>query len=394
MAYTEDLSFLFFSPTRVVYGVDSSNDVAVELRNLGCTKAVVVTDRFLSEETGLVKKIEKSLGPLCVGVFADVPSDSGLHVVNQGYRFAESRGAEGVVSVGGGSVIDTAKGIAILLKEGGALEDYTGFQVLTRKVVPHVCLPTTAGTGSEVTYIAVIKDHDKKQKLLFGDHHIIPDVAILDPVLTLGLPPLMTAATGMDALSHAVEAITSSQREPFADALGLHAIRMIRDWLPLAVRNGTDLNARGQMLIAACLAGAAFSNAQVGMVHAIAHTLGGRHGVHHGTANAVAMPYVMRFNNTDVADEQAVIAEALGVDTRGMSLQQAGLAAADAVARLNVELGLPTTLEDVGVPEDDLEMCAQVAISDGAIVYNGRPVFDPAEILFVLRKAWTGDHSA
>ena len=394
MAYTEDLSFLFFSPTRVVYGVDSSNDVAVELRNLGCTKAVIVTDRFLSEETGLVKKIEKSLGTLCVGVFADVPSDSGLHVVNQGYQFAESRGAEGVVSVGGGSVIDTAKGIAILLKEGGALEDYTGFQVLTRKVVPHVCLPTTAGTGSEVTYIAVIKDHDKKQKLLFGDHHIIPDVAILDPVLTLGLPPLMTAATGMDALSHAVEAITSSQREPFADALGLHAIRMIRDWLPLAVRNGTDLNARGQMLIAACLAGAAFSNAQVGMVHAIAHTLGGRHGVHHGTANAVAMPYVMRFNNTDVADEQAVIAEALGVDTRGMSLQQAGLAAADAVARLNVELGLPTTLEDVGVPEDDLEMCAQVAISDGAIVYNGRPVFDPAEILFVLRKAWTGDHSA
>ena len=394
MAYTEDLSFLFFSPTRVVYGVDSSNDVAVELRNLGCTKAVIVTDRFLSEETGLVKKIEKSLGTLCVGVFADVPSDSGLHVVNQGYQFAESRGAEGVVSVGGGSVIDTAKGIAILLKEGGTLQDYTGFQVLTRKVVPHVCLPTTAGTGSEVTYIAVIKDHDKKQKLLFGDHHIIPDVAILDPVLTLGLPPFMTAATGMDALSHAVEAITSSQREPFADALGLHAIRMIRDSLPLAVRNGTDLNARGQMLIAACLAGAAFSNAQVGMVHAIAHTLGGRHGVHHGTANAVAMPYVMRFNNTDVADEQAVIADALGVDTRGMSLEKAGLAAADAVARLNVELGLPTTLKAVGVPEDDLETCAQVAISDGAIVYNGRPVFDPAEILFVLRKAWTGDHSA
>jgi alcohol dehydrogenase class IV len=164
-----------------------------------------------------------------------------------------------------------------------------------------VCLPTTAGTGSEITYIAVIKDHDKKQKLLFGDHHIIPDVAILDPVLTLGLPPFMTAATGMDALSHAIEAITSSQREPFADAFGLHAIRMIKDWLPLAVSNGADVNARGQMLIAACLAGAAFSNAQVGMVHAIAHTLGARHGVHHGTANAVVMPYVMRFNNADVA---------------------------------------------------------------------------------------------
>jgi aldehyde dehydrogenase (NAD+) len=394
MAYTEDLSFLFYSPTRVVYGVNSANDVAVELRNLGCAKALVVTDRFLMETTDLVKKIEKSLGDMCVGVFADVPSDSGVHAVNQGYQFAKSRGAEGVVSVGGGSVIDTAKGIAILLREGGELRDYLGFQILTREVVPHVCLPTTAGTGSEVTYIAVIKDHDKKQKLLFGDHHIIPDVAILDPLLTLGLPPFMTAATGMDALSHAIEAITSSQREPIADALGLHAIRLIEKWLPLAVENGADVTARGHMLIAATLAGAAFGNAQVGLSHAIAHTVGARHGVHHGVANAVALPYVMRFNNSDVAEEQAVIAEALAIDTRGLSVEQAGLAAADAVARLTVALGLPTTLEEAGVPEADLEQCAQVVVSDGAIVYNGKPVFDPAEVLPVLRKAWAGDHSA
>jgi alcohol dehydrogenase len=394
MAYNaEDLSFLFFSPTRIVYGVGSAGDVAVELRNLGCSKAVIVSDRFLYDRTGLVKKIERSLGSMCVGVFADVPSDSGLHVVNQGYELARSWGAEGVVSVGGGSVIDTAKGIAILLKEGGKLEDYQGFQMLTRKVVPHVCLPTSAGTGSEVTYVAVVKDHQKKQKLLFGDHHIIPDVAILDPLLTLGLPSALTAATGMDALSHAVEAITSSQREPIADALGLHAIRLISEWLPLAVKNGADVNARGHMLVAATMAGVAFGNAQVGLVHAIAHTVGARHGVHHGLANAVAMPYVMRFNNTDVAEEQAVIAEALGVDTRNMTVEQAGLAAADAVARLNAELGLPATLKAVGVPEDDLEVCAQVALSDGAIIYNGKPVFDPAEILPVLRKAWAGDQT-
>jgi alcohol dehydrogenase class IV len=390
----EDLSFLFFCPTRIVYGVRSAGDVAMELRNLGCDKAVLVTDRFLYESTDLVKNVEKKLGDLCVGVFADVPSDSGVHIVNQGYEFASSRGAQGVVSVGGGSVIDTAKGIALLLREGGELQDYQGFQMLTRKVAPHVCLPTTAGTGSEVTYIAVIKDHDKKQKLLFGDHHLIPDVAILDPLLTLGLPPHLTAATGMDALSHAVEAITSSQREPIADALGLHAIRLIGKWLHLAVKNGADVNARGHMLVAATMAGAAFGNAQVGLVHAIAHTVGARHGVHHGLANAVAMPYVMRFNNSDVAEEQATIAEALGVDTRNMSVEQAGLAAADAVARLNAELGLPATLREAGVPEDDLEACAQVALSDGAIIYNGRPVFDPAEVLAVLRKAWAGDQTA
>jgi alcohol dehydrogenase class IV len=391
MPYSEDLSFLFYSPTRVVFGANSSNDVGVELQNLGCSKAVIVTDRFMYEKTGIVTKLEKTLGSKCVGVFCDVPSDSGVHVVNNGYEYAKSRGAEGVVSIGGGSVIDTAKGIAILLKEGGSLLDYQGFQILTRKVVPHVCIPTTAGTGSEITYAAVIKDHEKKQKLLFGDHHIIPDVAILDPVLTIDLPPVMTAGTGMDALSHAVEAVTSAQREPIADALGLHAIRLVKKWLPIAVKNGKDLNARGQMLIAATLGGAAFSNAQVGMIHAIAHTVGARHGIHHGTANAVAMPYVMRYNNSDIAEENASVAEALGVDTRGMTVEAAGLAAADAILALNREVGMPTTLREAGVPESDLEACAQVAIADGAIVYNGKPVFDPAEILSVLRKAWSGD---
>ncbi len=390
MAYTEDLSFLFFCPTRIVYGVGAAADVAVELGNLGCTRAVVVTDRYLLENTDFATKAEKTLGPMCAGIFADVPPDSGVHVVDQAYEFARDRGAEGVVSIGGGSVMDTGKGIALLLQEGGGLLDYQGFQMLTRKVAPHVCLPTTAGTGSEVTYIAVVKDHAKKRKLLFGDHQLIPDVAILDPLLTLGLPPDMTAATGMDALSHAVEAITSSQREPLSDALGLHAIRLIKKWLPLAVKDGADVKARGHMLVAATLAGAAFGNAQVGLVHAIAHTVGARHGVHHGLANAVAMPYVMRFNNSDVAEEQATIAAALGLDVRGLTVEQAGLAAADAVTEFTREVGLPRTLREVGVPEDDLEMCAQVALSDGAIIYNGKPVFEVEEVLPVLRKAWAG----
>ena len=394
MGYDEDLSFLFFAPTRLVYGSGTAREAGVELANLGCSRAVIVTDRHLSEKTNLVGRVQKALGAACVGVFADVPADSGLHVVDQGYVYARSLGAEAVVSVGGGSVIDTAKGIALLLKEGGKLEDYQGFQMLTRKVAPHLCLPTTAGTGSEVTYMAVIKDHENHRKLLFGDHHIIPDVAILDPELTVGLPPALTAATGMDALSHAVEAITSSQREPLSDALGLHAIRLVVRWLPAAVEDGADITPRGQMLIAATLAGMAFGNAQVGLVHAIAHTVGARHGVHHGLANAIAMPYVMRFNNSDVAEQQAMIAEALGVVTAGLTENEAGLAAADAIAALNVRLGLPTTLRDVGVPEDDLEECAQVALGDGAIVYNGRPVFEPEEILPVLRKAWSGDQSA
>ena len=247
-----------------------------------------------------------------------MPSDSGVHAVNAGAEAGRACGADAIVSVGGGTVIDTAKGIAILLTEGGSLMDYQGFQVLSRRQTPHVAVPTTAGTGSEITYVAVIKDHDNHHKLLFADHHIIPDVAILDPALTVGLPPRLTAATGLDAFSHGLEALTSAQRQPVADALGLHAIRLVHRFLPRAVRAGTDIVARGQMLAAATLGGAAFSNAQVGMVHAIAHVLGGRHGVHHGVANAVLLPHVMRHNNPAVADRHRAVAEAMGLDVRAL----------------------------------------------------------------------------
>lgn len=362
----------------------------MELRRLGCSRAVIVTDLFLHNEIELTKKIEKSLGSKCVGVFDEVPSDSGVHTVHAGTQFASSRGADSLISVGGGSVIDTAKGMSILLKEGGSLLDYQGFQVLTRPQTPHISIPTTAGSGSEVTYAAVIKDHEKRQKLLFADHHLLPHVAILDPVLTVGLPPFLTAGTGMDALSHGVEAVTSAQRTPISDALGLHAIRLIRRWLPEAVKNGGDLSARGEMLIAATMAGMAFSNAQVGLTHAIAHVVGARHDIHHGVLNAIAMPYVIRHNNDWVADRHAAIADALGVDICGMSEQAAGLKAAEAILGLNQKMGLPTRLQDIAIPESDLEICAEMAMADGSIVYNPKPITEPAEVLQVLRAAWQG----
>jgi alcohol dehydrogenase len=241
-----------------------------------------------------------------------------------------------------------------------------------------------------VTYFAVIKDHDRKKKLIFGDHHIIPDIAILDPDLTVALPPILTAATGMDAFSHGLEALSSAQREPISDALGLHAVRLISRALPIAVSNGNDLVARGQMLIAATLAGAAFSNAQVGLIHAIAHVIGARHGVHHGTANAIAMPHVMRFNNDTVAGRYRLVAEAMGVDLRGMSDEAAGLEASAAVRDFGRRVGLPSSFREVGVPEADLAACAEAAMSDGAIVYNARPIVDPADVLTVLKAAWSG----
>ena len=389
MEYSSDLSFLFTSPTKVIFGMGASGDVGLELAALGCTKALVVTDGVL-QKTDMVSKIVRSLGAACAGVFADVPHDSDVHAVDAGAQFGRAREADSIVSIGGGSVIDTAKGIAIVLTEGGSLLDHLGYQLLSRRQTPHVCIPTTAGTGSEVTYFAVIKDHENKRKVIFGDHHIIPDVAILDPVLTTGLPPLLTAATGLDAFSHGLEALTSAQREPVSDALGLHAIRLITKHLPAAVSNGSDMVARGQMLIAATLAGAAFSNAQVGLLHAIAHVVGARHGVHHGTANAIAMPHVVRFNNDVVADRHRLVADAMGVDVRGMSEEAAGLRAAEAISAFVAEVGLPLTFREAGVPENDLLACAEAAMSDGAIVYNSKPVRDPSEVLGVLKAAWSG----
>lgn len=390
MEYPPDLSFLFTAPTRIVFGAGAASEIAVELQGLGRTRALLVTDPFLREKTDVVRRIEKSLGKACAGVFSDVPADSGVHVVNAGASAGRECGADCIVSVGGGSVMDTAKGIAILLTEGGSLMDYQGFQVLSRRQTPHVAVPTTAGTGSEITYVAVIKDHQSRRKLLFADHHIIPDVAILDPRLTVGLSPRLTAATGLDALSHGLEAVTSAQRQPIADAMGLHAIRLVRGFLPRAVKDGADLAARGQMLAAATLGGAAFSNAQVGLVHALAHVVGARHGVHHGVANAVLMPHVMRFNNAAAADRHRAVAEAMGMDVRGMSDEAAGLAAAQGVQVLAREVGLPGSFRELGVPETDLAACAEMAMSDGSIVYNAVTVSDSSSALAVLRAAWQG----
>lgn len=388
MGYDSDLSFIYMNTTRVVFGSGCSRDVKVEVRSLGCSHAVVVTDKLLAANTDIPARIEKALGDACAGVFSDVEPDSGVHIVDAGAAFARERGADCVVSVGGGSAIDTAKGIAILLKEGGNLRDYQGFQVLQRRQTPHVSIPTTAGTGSEVTYVAVIKDHDAHQKLLFGDYNIIPDTALLDPELTVGLPRGLTAATGMDAMSHAVEAIHSQQKEPVADGLGLHAIRLIKEFLPRAVDDGKDIVARGQMLIASNMAGAAFSNAQVGLVHAMAHTVGARYGVHHGLANSILMPHVVRFNAAEVAACYRGVADALGVPVAGLSDEACAEAAAGAIAELAARTGLPAGLASQGVPEAALPELAEATLADASIIYNGRMVMGADEVLEVYRAAF------
>ncbi len=387
MSYSRDLSFIYYNPTKIIFGEGSIKEIGIEVEALGGTRAVVITDRGVVE-AGLAGEVEEALGRKYVGTFDGAVQDSGFHIVNEGAKFAREAGADTIVSVGGGSSIDTAKGISILLKEGGQMQDYSGFQLLSRPQTPHIAVPTTAGTGSEATYAAVVKDWENNEKILFCDNHIIPRVAILDPLLTAGLPPPLTASTGIDALTHAIEALHALQAEPIADAMALQAIRLITAYLPRCVANGDDLFARGQQQIAALMAGVAFSNAQLGLVHAMAHSLGALFNVPHGLANSLLLPHVMLYNLESCAERYLLVAEAMGLATAGLDEEGAARLAVNAVQELTRKIGLPQRLREAGVPEEGLAEAAELSLSDGSIIYNPRPVFEADEVLALFREAW------
>ncbi len=388
MAYGADLNFSVYQPTRVVFGDGTVAELALECKRLGIERAMVVTDRVMRERTDVVARVEKALGTRLGAIYDGVIPDTGVDIIDEGARLGKERGCDGLVSVGGGSAIDTAKGMAIVMTEGGSIRDHQGASRLSRRQTPHVAVPTTAGTGSEVSLYIVVKDHRAHEKMHFMDDRIIPDAAILDPSVTLAMPAPLTAATGMDALTHAIEAYTAINKNPVADGLALQAMRLIARHLPRAVAEPTDKVARGQMLIAANIAGLAFNSTGVGLVHAMAHVVGARHGVHHGTANAICLPHVIRFNADELGACYRDVAEALGVDARDLGDEMAGEAAAQAVAQLSARVKLPPRLRDVGVPEGDLDACAEGSLSDGAIVYNGKFAADKELVLGVYKNAY------
>ncbi|MGB9371304.1 MAG: iron-containing alcohol dehydrogenase [Halobacteriota archaeon] len=391
MAYDNSLSFVYFGPTKIIFGSGSSTaELESEMSALGCSRAVVVTDPGIIK-AGLSEKIIKTLGDKCVGVFSDVPQDTGIDVVNRGAAFAREKGADIVISIGGGSVIDTAKCMCILLTEGGDLADFEGIQLLTRPQTPHIVIPTTAGTGSEVTWIAVVFDKRKGQKILIVESYNTPRVAILDPQLTLTLPPLLTASTGMDAMTHAIEAMTSIDREPISAGMALHAIRLVSTYLPQCTLDGNHINARGQMQLAATMAGWAFCNSMVGLVHAMAHSIGAVSHIPHGVSCGILLPYCMDYNiddgEPDAIKIYATVAQALGVSTRNDEPKRAAKAAVKEIFDLLKRIGHPLKLSECGVKEADILKAADLSMADGAIVNNIRYVLDKDEVLGIYRRA-------
>lgn len=381
-----DLTFNYYQPTRVVYGAGAVSECELEMKRLGAQRVVVVTDRVLREKTDSVAKVERALGARLAGVWDGALADAPAEVIDQGAAAARALLADGVLSIGGGSAIDTAKGMAIVLTLGGSIRDHQGSGALPRPLIPHLAIPTTAGTGSEASSYIVVLDDQSHEKMHYTDDRIVPLAAILDPQLTVGMPRWLTAATACDALTHAIEATCAVPRNPLADAPALHAVSRIALALPRVLDDGADLAARGELLCAAHLAGQAFNASGVGLVHAMAHVVGARHRVHHGTANAICLPHVMRWNSDELSAELASVARALGIAEPDP--QRAALAAADRVAGIVRDSGLPTRLRDVNVPESALDGLAEQALSDGAIVYNGKFAAEKELVLGLFRAAW------
>jgi alcohol dehydrogenase class IV len=381
--------------TRLIAGRDLLGSLGFEFMKEGATRVLVVTDEVI-RGTGLVEKVEAGLtdgGLEVAGVFDEVPQDSSTTVVDRCAVAAKEAGADSFLALGGGSVMDTAKVANAVFTHGGSALELEGIFLMPRggdgmgrplDVAPLACVPTTAGTGSEVSMAAVIRDEEQKVKLEICDFPLFPRLAVLDPESTRTLPPQVAAATGMDAMTHAIEGYVSTEWSAHQDARSLQALRLIRDNIERAVHNGPDDDeARGNMLVAASLA----ITINLGSTHAMSHPAGAHFRVPHGVANAINLPHVIRFNaggGRQIADRYRDVGELLGVETGG-SDEAVGDALATHVSGLAALLGLPTRLSEVGVPETGLPTLVDGAMGDATTLLNPRePTEEDYEQLFRL----------
>jgi alcohol dehydrogenase len=376
--YQTDISSYF--PTQIKFGLGKVEKLGLELQiepDLSTRERVVlVTDNGVVG-AGLVEKVEAGLADSpyeIAAVFAAVPSDSDLTTVRQLAGIIQERAANLIIALGGGSVMDTAKAGSLIATHGGDIRDYEGGFMVPGPCIPIVAIPTTVGTGSEVSMGAVIKDLDAKVKITIASPFLFPRLAVLDPEMVRTLPPKLVAWTGMDALTHAIEAYVSDLHEPISEALAFRVVEMVFDNLETAVNDSSNLEARAKLQLAATMAGMAFCNAALGATHAITHTVGAIFGVHHGLGNAVALPAVMEYNLPTCPERFASLARAMGVSRTDLADEELGRLAIERVRGLRQALGIPDLYRDLGVPVDDatIEAIAQGAMNDPLLAFNPR----------------------
>jgi alcohol dehydrogenase len=391
---------------KIIAGHDALEKIPGILASLRAERPMIVTDKGVSG-AGLIDIVIHAIqGRVTIGAIADdVPPDSDLRVVNRLAHVYREKGCDSLIAVGGGSVMDTAKGINIVVSEkADDLMKFSGGNVLKRPLKPLIAIPTTAGTGSEVTLVAVIKDHEKHFKMLFVSYFLLPDVSVVDSRMTLSLPPAITAATGMDALSHAVEAYTCLAKNPLSDAHAIAAINLISENLVKVTKNPDDRNGRLAMASAATLAGIAFSNSMVGMVHTLGHSVGSVCGVPHGMCMAILLPYGLEYNmhkNGHFTSE--LLLPLAGAEVyAGVSKERRTEEVIASIRRMNQDLHGATggrhpryfgeVVDRDGrqmVPKEKLPDVAKTALGDGSIFYNPEET-DYDDFLMVLEAAWEG----
>lgn len=388
--------FEFVNSAKLLAGDYALENITEEMSLLGSSRPFLLSDKGL-EKVGSVKTlldIFSKSGLKVSGVFTDIPLDSSILKVNEIASLYRKANADGIIALGGGSVIDTAKGLRMLISQGGKdILKYAGAEVLPRGMnVPFTVIPTTSGTGSEATGVAVIKDEEKEVKLEFISSYLLPDVAVLDTRMLESMPPRITAITGLDALTHAIEAYSSMQRNPVSQAYAIAAMRLIIEYLPIAIKEPHNKKARLAMANAAYIAGASFSNSMVGIVHAIGHSVGAVSGVPHGEAMSILLVPSMKYNVNEAREEYSDILLYIAGDVYASTPNENRAEKAIEVLSVFVDqirtmAPVRKTLSEAGVKKEDFQKIANRAINDGALIVNPRAA-DRDDVLRILSEAF------
>lgn len=381
------MSSTFFIPAVNLIGAGCINEAMDAIGKYGLLKALIVTDAGLAK-AGVASRVAGLLVEQGIDsvIYDGARPNPTIANVEQGLALLQQHGCDFVISLGGGSPHDCAKGIALCASNGGHISDYEGVDRSARAQLPLVAINTTAGTASEMTRFCIITDQTRHVKMAIIDRNVTPILSVNDPQMMVGMPPALTAATGMDALTHAIEAYVSTAATPITDACALKAIGLIAGNLLRAVEQGDDLQARENMAYAQFLAGMAFNNASLGYVHAMAHQLGGYYDLPHGVCNAVLLPHVQRFNASVSAVRLTDVAHAMGESIRGLSPEAGAQAAIRAISELSASVGIPAGLSELGALAADIPILAANALKDACGLTNPRHA-DQQQIEDIFRQA-------
>lgn len=382
----------FRTAQTLITGRDSISKIGEEAKKLGSKKAIIITDKVI-RQTGLLSKVIFSLEEinLAVDIMDEVMPEPPFENLEQMMIQLEGKEYDLLIGVGGGSVLDATKVLSIMLTNQENVRDLVGIEKVQNAGISTILVPTTSGTGSEVTYNAIFTDVRDKVKKGIVSPYLLPKVAIVDPALTLTVPPSVTAATGMDALVHAVESYTAIRAGELTDGIALQAIKLISRSLRKAVYNGKDVKAREDMAMGSLLAGISLGNAGVGAVHALAYPLGGKFKVPHGVANSLLLPFVMKYNVVADLEKFAEVAKALGENIEGLSLREAANCTVYALTQLAQDIGIPSSLKDVGVTAEDIPNLAEEASKIDRLLNNNPRWLTVKEIEKIYEEAYKVD---